>query len=560
MSTYMVSNGKDSGAGSLRAAVKQAKPGDTVLFVSGVTTVTLTSEEIYIDKNLTIVGCYTGEVVIIRDISAPNFGIFHIDKSAHVTIHNVKICGGSAPSGAGINITNGCQLQLNKCSIVNNYSRLSGAGISGINCEIFMTYCTISDNTSSNTGGGISLTSSSLSMSYTTISGNKTINDGLGAGILLSYSKFSIINSTICTNGNTPNSTPDDRLYISSGVKGTIYGGGIYLASSNGCINNTTIANNLAIKAGAGIYQCGISNNNIIKLINNTIAENHTDEDNGAGITCHEGILRIGNTIVAKNKGAQKSNDVRGTFESLGYNLIGNKYGSSGFGKDDMCGSLSIPLDPMLESLADNGSSTMTMALLDGSPAINAGNVNLNAPTLHYNTAKLDYSFKNKIDIGVLGVPHSGCHSAKSKILVRNINTNIVSELNAEEVVSSIHEVYDMENEIFVPIIFNIITGKVSQLVVIKANSLSENEPFEDLYVPGGHYLVVNGERIKARDIPQSEKLKVSPQNIFYICTTRKCPILINGVQVFTWSYDNWMSYSQKGNINWKNNIVKSKF
>jgi hypothetical protein len=65
---------------------------------------------------------------------------------------------------------------------------------------------------------------------------------------------------------------------------------------------------------------------------------------------------------------------VSGTFLSLGHNLIGVTNGSSGFSSSgDRVGSAAAPLDPKLGPLANNGGPTLTMALLLGSPAIDAG-------------------------------------------------------------------------------------------------------------------------------------------------------------------------------------------
>src|SRR5436190_6666983 len=54
--TITVSNGNDSGSGSLRQAIVDASPGDTINFAPSVTTVSLSSDELVIDKNLTITG------------------------------------------------------------------------------------------------------------------------------------------------------------------------------------------------------------------------------------------------------------------------------------------------------------------------------------------------------------------------------------------------------------------------------------------------------------------------------------------------------------------------
>jgi hypothetical protein len=72
--------------------------------------------------------------------------------------------------------------------------------------------------------------------------------------------------------------------------------------------------------------------------------------------------------------GIARTQDVCGVFNSLGHNLIGATNGSSGFtGPGDLVGSAAAPLDPKVGPLANNCGLTPTMALLPGSPAINAG-------------------------------------------------------------------------------------------------------------------------------------------------------------------------------------------
>ena len=65
--TITVTNGNDSGPGSLRQAIVDASPGDTINFAPSVTTVNLTSDELVIDKNLTITGPGANRLTVQAD-------------------------------------------------------------------------------------------------------------------------------------------------------------------------------------------------------------------------------------------------------------------------------------------------------------------------------------------------------------------------------------------------------------------------------------------------------------------------------------------------------------
>ena len=67
--------------------------------------------------------------------------------------------------------------------------------------------------------------------------------------------------------------------------------------------------------------------------------------------------------------------DVSAAFRLLsGNNLIGETDGSSGWVGSDLTGTIAAPLNPLLAPLGNYGGPTQTMALLPGSPAIDAGN------------------------------------------------------------------------------------------------------------------------------------------------------------------------------------------
>ena len=89
--------------------------------------------------------------------------------------------------------------------------------------------------------------------------------------------------------------------------------------------------------------------------------------------------VTLENTIVAGNT-ARFGPDAAGVFTSQGNNLVGETDRSSGWVGSDLTGTSASPLDPVLAPLGDYGGPTQTMALLPGSPAINAGASGPNIP------------------------------------------------------------------------------------------------------------------------------------------------------------------------------------
>ena len=108
-------------------------------------------------------------------------------------------------------------------------------------------------------------------------------------------------------------------------------------------------------------------------LTNCTVSGNSAS-GNGGGLDNVSGTVTLGNTIVAGNTATTSGPDVFGTFTSQGHNLIGKTDGSSGWVSSDLTGTIAQPLNPLLAPLGNYGGPTQTMALLPGSPAIDAGN------------------------------------------------------------------------------------------------------------------------------------------------------------------------------------------
>src|SRR5205823_3937951 len=101
--TRTVTNLNDSGPGSLRAQIAASGPGDTINFsVSLPNTITLTSGELLIDKNLTINGPGAGSLTVARSSAGgtPDFRIFNCSNGtgsgATVSISGLTISNGKA--------------------------------------------------------------------------------------------------------------------------------------------------------------------------------------------------------------------------------------------------------------------------------------------------------------------------------------------------------------------------------------------------------------------------------------------------------------------------------
>ena len=98
-STLTVLNTLDKGTGSLRDAINGAKDGDKIVFDSGLAggTITLTSDQLSIRKNLYIKGPGTGLLTLSGDDTRR---IFDIAEGATATIAGLTIAHGFARAGA----------------------------------------------------------------------------------------------------------------------------------------------------------------------------------------------------------------------------------------------------------------------------------------------------------------------------------------------------------------------------------------------------------------------------------------------------------------------------
>jgi hypothetical protein len=393
--TTTVTNGNDSGSGSLRQAIIDASPGDTINFAPSVTTVTLTSGELVIDKNLTITGPGANRLTVQVD-DFVYFRIFNISSSTvTVSISGITISNGNAfdgPGGGGI-LSAGV-LTLTDCTISDNFTGtpfggiVGGGGVMNDNGTMTITGCTISNNSEFDGGGGGGVLNENGTMTITgcTISNNSAGSQcGItgcssltseGGGISNHSGSLIITNSTI--SGNTCSADSSDPLFPAPTAT---FGGGVDNSGSM-TIANCTISGNSAVATGISNsdtgYGGGISNGGDLQITSSTIAHNSASGDYGVGggINGFE-PTRTDSSIIALNSASTGGPDYftnGGELQSTGYNIIGNNADAViNSQPTDQIGTPASPIHPLLGPLADNGGPTLTHALHSGSPAVNRG-------------------------------------------------------------------------------------------------------------------------------------------------------------------------------------------
>jgi hypothetical protein len=258
-------------------------------------------------------------------------------------------------------------------------------------------------------GGGI-FNQGTLTVSNTVISGNLTnyVGGGIYNAGILSVSNSAVTGNTVGSanglgrGGGIYNSVTGtltvstSNFSFNSAVRsfsfGSGQGGGIY-NDGTASLDNTTFYRNSAVGEGGGIY-----NNATMAISNATLSANTVyglfgvgggDPPGGGGIFNFQATLFLHNTIVAGNTNTAVVGDANATAAPTpgidpdldGYvsggnnNLIGDGTGLTGLNavNGNKIGTSSAPIKPLLGPLANNGGPTQTMALLTGSPAINAG-------------------------------------------------------------------------------------------------------------------------------------------------------------------------------------------
>ena len=404
--TLTVTNTNNGGAGSLRDAIANAQPNDTVAFNLNncPCTIALTSE-LVINKSLTIQGPGANQLTVSGNNTVRVFNIA-------VGTFNVMISGITIANGKGANNGGGGGIFNASTGSVNiNNSTLSGNVSADLNCcgggggifnsstgTVNVTDSLLSGNTNPFTGrsgGAIYNTKGTVNVTNSTLVSNTAAEIAGGGAIFNANGTVSVVNSTLSGNIATVGSggSSGGAIYNIAGASLTIIGslfsnnsgkegGAIFNSQSSATIINSTFSgnsNNTLGRGGGAIF----NNGGTVTIINTTVSGNSTRESGGGVFNVANATVNTKNTIVALNNASISGPDLSGNFTSQGYNLIGKADGSTGLANginNDIVGSNATPLNPMLGPLANNGGFTQTMGLLSGSPALDRGSAT-NSPS-----------------------------------------------------------------------------------------------------------------------------------------------------------------------------------
>jgi hypothetical protein len=265
---------------------------------------------------------------------------------------------------------------------VENYVTRAGAALNSASGVLTLSDSRIINNAASTNvshgawAGAVAINGGSATITGTVIENNS----GLYAAGLYSSGTTSVSQSILVGNAATIQGGGIENwgvMTLSSSLiarNDAEFHGGVWNNATLDMVNCTVAENETWFYDGGGVTSGRTATTRIIA---STIASNRASRW-GGGIYVEPGSqVRIVDSLVAGNRAASASGsgpDVRGTVVSEGHNLIGNGAGSSGFGAaGDLVGTAAAPIEARLGPLQDNGGPTWTMALLAGSPAIDAG-------------------------------------------------------------------------------------------------------------------------------------------------------------------------------------------
>ncbi|MBP8944835.1 MAG: hypothetical protein KBG25_02855 [Paludibacteraceae bacterium] len=270
--TITVTNGNDSGDGSLRKAVADASAGDIINFNFTGDIVNLTSAQISLEESITINGinAATNQKVILK--AAANLSVFNISGSLVINLNNLVFDGTGIAGNTAIKAPNGSRLNIEDCVFKN------------INAQ--------------NNNGGAARIQGMATIKNSIFQGN-TSDGGYGGGALCIYhaadvtiEKCSFINNSCTKTSNTGGGAIVAR--------GTVVDG-----PCNVTIINSTFANNTSAQTGGAVL-CSVQSSSDftanLTAINCTFTGNQGDGAVTAFVTSKGSAnVHLVNSLVVNN-------------------------------------------------------------------------------------------------------------------------------------------------------------------------------------------------------------------------------------------------------------------
>ena len=412
LADFIVTTTKDENDGdfsagdlSLREAIALANEQegtDTIGFDSSLSggTIALNSSqerELLIDDSLSITGLGQNNLTLDGGF------IFQTASDINLTIEGLNIVGGKIDSFGNLILSN---------STISETIALAGS----------------SDNSAIISRGTTTITDSTI----------KDNSGGSNVGIVIESGTATIERSAITGN--------DATAQAQAGI--------IIRPDATVNISNSTIANNQG-RSSAGIENAG----GTVNITNSTIANNRGGLSSG-GINnfLADGVVTITSSIIGNNTGGRNIGDISGDgeFISDGNNLISNGDDATGFingvngdlvgtnGDDPENPQLDGLIDAQLGELQNNGGSTETIALLEGSPAIDAGS-NPNNLETDQRGEGFKRTVGNGTDIGAYEVQDGDGNETPSEFVVSTLEDENDGDFSAGDL--SLREAIALANE-----------------------------------------------------------------------------------------------------------------
>ena len=221
-----------------------------------------------------------------------------------------------------------------------------------------------------------------VSISDLTVQGGQTDDGERGGGVrnigILTLSRVHVTGNGAEDDGGGINNGGSGVLTVMNGAitSNNAQGVGVFVGDGGGIFNNgnsatlsdVTVSGNVAEGNGGGIYE----NASTQSLLNTTVTDNTATQFDAGGV---RGEFSAANSIIAGNSSGSGDDDCNETMTSQGYNIVGEDTGCTvTLTTGDQVGTAAAPIDPGLGPLNDNGGPTPTHALLETSPALDAGN------------------------------------------------------------------------------------------------------------------------------------------------------------------------------------------